>query len=347
MKDLILSDSAYLVFAGLTLSALLLIERYKWDERRPITAGLLVAMLMLCAYGTRAIGGALAVAFVLHELTVKRRIRTFAVIVLGGFFAGVVALSITLYDSRTYGTEFLILPKVYLQNAMFYLRAPAALWTGAPAAVRSLLFVLTAVVVTGQWVRRMVTRPTVVEFQDLVLVCTLIVLTAGNSARYLLPFFAMYFIYFFEGIEWLRVRLPVGAGLAVAAGALLIIGTIFNIRGAVPGAFRAGVEQPAFTELAGFVRQNVDPDALVVSWNPRVLALYTDRRSAWYPRTADDAAFDSYLERTGASFVLVYLAGEEDARWVVPHIARQPAHFLAIFRNADFVLYRNTSSASN
>jgi len=344
MKDHVLSDSTYLLFVGVTLSVMLLIERNKWDERKPVAAGLLLAILMLLAYGTRAIGGALAIAFVLHELLVKRRIRLFALIVLGGFAAGVLALTITLYDSRAYGDEFVFLPKVYLDNALFYLRSPAALWTGAPGAVRYLLFAITGIVVAAHWIRRMLTRPTVVEFQDLVIGCTVIVMTAGADARYLIPFFAMYFVYFLEGIEALRGRFRTSSWLPVAACGLLAVGVVFNLRGIDKHPYQEDVEQPQFMELRDFLRREVDPQALVISRSPRVLALYTDRRSAWYPETSDDGVFNAYLDRVGAGYVLVHIPQVEDQQWLEPHIDHDPADYSAVFRNAGFVLYRRISS---
>ena len=100
-----------------------------------------------------------------------------------------------------------------------------------------------------------------------------------------------------------------------------------------------------FTATSEFIRRNLQPDALIVSWNPRVLALYTDRRSVWYPET-NAAELDRYLDRIAADYVLVYLAGEEDMRWLAPLIVREPERFTPVFRNVDFALYQRRPRAA-
>jgi hypothetical protein len=151
--------------------------------------------------------------------------------------------------------------------------------------------------------------------------------------------FALYLVYVFEGATWLDSRLKTGGWILGAACLMLAAGATGNVRGMEKGPYARGVAQSTFTSACSFIRANSDRDALIVSWNPRVLALYTDRRSAWYPEAADDAEFDRYLEQIAADYVLVYLAGEEDMQWLAPHIAHEPERFVPIFSNADFVLY--------
>ena len=116
----------------MALYALGLIERKGWDETRPLAAAAVAALLMLLAYGSRSMGAALAVAFVLHEAAVQRRVRLFSVAVILGFGAGVVLLSASFYDTRVYRTHFPVIPSAYLENALFYLRSPASLWAVLP-----------------------------------------------------------------------------------------------------------------------------------------------------------------------------------------------------------------------
>ena len=128
IKDAILSDSTYLFFAGLTLVVLLWVEQRGWDESHPARAASVVTVLMLLAYGSRAIGLSLVTAFGLYEVCWKRRLRRFNVFVFGGFGAGVLLLMLLFYDTRSYANQFVFTPVTYLQNAIFYFRAPSSLW---------------------------------------------------------------------------------------------------------------------------------------------------------------------------------------------------------------------------
>lgn len=346
IKDQILSEGTYLFFAGLTLAVMLLVERRQWDQTRPALAAGAVLAPMLAAYGSRAIGLSLAVAFVLHAL-VWRRFRLFQLLVAGGFAAGVFLYAATFYDSRSYGIGFETSLHAYWQNTLFYLRAPAALWAGSPTAVRYPLFALSAVMAATEWFRQVLRRRSILEFYMMAAAGPVLMYSSGGSIRYMLPVLAFYFVYFLEGVEWLSGRWRTGRWMPAAAGMLLALGAAFNLRGMEKGPYAQGVEQPTFTELCAFLRREVDAQALVVSWNPRVVALYTGLPSAWYPETDDQRAFDLYLDRTRADFVLVYSSGSADQHWLAPHIAREPARFALVFRNADFALYRCSSEAAH
>jgi hypothetical protein len=106
------------------------------------------------------------------------------------------------------------------------------------------------------------------------------------------------------------------------------------------GPFPQGPEQPTFTQLRRYLSAHLDSHDLLVSWNPRVLALYTGLRSAWYPETADDYALDAYFRHAGASYLLVYSGSPDDRAFLAPHVAREPRQFVPVYRNSDFALYR-------
>jgi hypothetical protein len=343
VKDLILSDSTYLVLSGLTLLAMVLIDRNGWDDTKPVPSAAILTFLMVLSYGTRAVGLSLALAFALHEVLIKRRIRWFGAMVLGAFAVSVVWFAGSVFGERSYGTEFRPEIQAYMQNLTLYLRSPGSLWMGAPRAVRYVLLSLTVVAAATAWLRRLSTGASAVEFYLPAAILPLVLLSSGRSNRYFLPVAPLYFIYAMEGVAWLRERyLPGRSSVEVCACALLAMGSAFNLRGMEKGPYRQGVEQPSFIELSRFLRENVSENDLVISRHPRVVALHTDRRSAWYPEFSSDAEFDRYLADTGASYVLVYPQDEMDRQWLAPHINAQANRFVAVFRNADFQLYRWT-----
>ncbi|MGA2118254.1 MAG: hypothetical protein ABSH56_26315 [Bryobacteraceae bacterium] len=341
VKDFIVSDTTYLFFASLCLALLVLVERRGWDRTRPLLAVTLVLPPMLLAYGSRSVGLSLALAVLVSEVVRHRRPRPFGVATLLGLAAGVVLLALTFYDSRAYGNQFRLHLPAYWNNLKFYLHAPAYLWAGSPASLRYSLAAATAVVVFGEWLRRLAADCSVVEIYVPCAVLPVLVYSSAPNARYLLPILMLYFMYFFEGIESLAAKWPASLrGLPAAAGVVLAIGCVTNLGGMERGPFPQGPEQPTFIDLRRYLSAHLDSHDLLVSWNPRVLALYTGLRSAWYPETADDAALDAYLRRTGASYLLLYSGNPEDLALLAPHVAREPQRFAPVFHNSDFVLYR-------
>jgi len=338
IKDAVLSDSTYLFFGGLALVALVYIYQKRWDESRPGRAAAAASGLMLLAYGTRAIGLSLITAFILYEACLKRRLRRFNIFVLAAFAVGVL-LILRIYDTRSYANQFVVAPMAYLHNAVLYVRAPAALWAGSPAFLRYALFAITLIIFTATWIRHLLTRPSIVEFYAITVVLPLILYSAGHSDRYLMPLFPIYLLYFVEGVVDLQNRLlPKTRWAVLAAGLLLAMGAVANVIGMQKGAYQEGVEQPSFRQVSDFLQRS-DKSGVVVSWNPRVLALYTDQPSAWYPFVPQDEVFDEYLNRVHARYILVYLRNEDDRQWLLPHIEHQRDLFPSVFHNRDFVVY--------
>jgi hypothetical protein len=345
LKDSVVSDGTYLCFATFTLVALLYIEKNRWDESRPALAAAAVTVLMLLAYGSRAIGLSLITAFVLYEAVWKRRIRLYNVLVVAGFAVGLL-LILRVYDTRTYSNQFVFAPATYLHNAILYIRAPVVLWAGSPALVRHGLFALTLVFAAANWVRRVIQSGSVVECYIVTTVLPVILYSAGHSERYLLPIFPIYILYFVESVIYVGVRFLGRSKYAVAAAALLLaVGAVTNLRGMEKGPYRAGVGQATFQQLCDFLRTRTN-GRLLVSWNPRVLALYTNLRSAWYPFVDQDEAFDAYLERVHAGYLLVYMGCDDDRQWLLPHIERQSSRFPLLFQNTDFSVYEVNQSGS-
>ena len=221
----------------------------------------LVLPPMLLAYGSRSVGLSLALAVFVSEAVRHRRPRPFGVVALLGFAAGVVLLTLTFYDSRAYGNQFRLHLPAYWSNLKFYLHTPAYLWAGSPAPLRYSLAAATAVVVFGQWLRRLAADCSIVEIYAPCALLPVLVYSSAPNARYLLPVLMLYFIYFFEGIEFLAAKWPASLRvLPAAAGVVLAIGCITNLRGMERGPFPQGPEQPTFTDL----RRSI----LTTCWSP-------------------------------------------------------------------------------
>jgi hypothetical protein len=123
------------------------------------------------------------------------------------------------------------------------------------------------------------------------------------------------------------------------AGLLLTAGAVGNLLGVKKGPYPAGIEQPSFREVCDFLRAHGDKAGLVISWNPRVVGLYADLPSAWYPFLPQDVVFDEYLKRVDAKYVLVYTGNEDDRQWLLPHLQHQPQSFRILFQNSAFLVY--------
>ena len=318
-KDQVLSDSTYLFFATLALLAMI-----RMRPSAQVRSALLVALLVILAYASRAIGISLVSAVLLYGLWRDRKSWIYTSIVVALFGVALAILTVTLYDSRAYQSQFPIDIRAYLRNVAFYLREPASIWGGLPTVLRYLMVGVSLPLFAWEYVRRLRTNPTVVECYVITATLPVIVYSSGYSARYLLPVIPFFVFYFVEAASRLRW------GQHAVCGALAI-GAIFNVANMEKGPYREGVDMPEFQQLVAWVRSNTPPDAMIVSWNPRVLTLYTDRPSAWYPQSPNQV--EGYLKQIHASYALIYKAVEEDHTLLRPAASAPP-----VFRNAAFEL---------
>jgi hypothetical protein len=105
------------------------------------------------------------------------------------------------------------------------------------------------------------------------------------------------------------------------------------------GPYAQGVAQKTFLDAVSFLKDRGAEGGRLVSWNPRVLALYTNLESVWYPETSDDGILDSYFSEVNVRRILIYKGDEGDMRYLAPHISRESAHFKLEFHNVDFEIY--------
>jgi hypothetical protein len=335
VKESVLSEHAYLALSGAAMLAITWIYARGYDKSRPVLAAALAASLILACYATRVVALALAAGVALEETARsarERRLRPFGPLVLLLFAAGAAIYSTVIFDVRGYSPDFAFSPRAYLDNVLYYLRSPASLWSGAPAAFRYPVTLAATALAAVTWARRLRREASFIEWYFLVSIGMVIVYSATHTPRYLMPVFPIFCIYVVEAVDLLK--LP-----KAAAYGILAAGALFNVAASERGPYAEGPEKPTFLETAAFLRRATEPGSVIVSWNPRVVALYTDRRSMWYRRTRDAALFERILDRNGARYVVIYRNNADDTQWLAPMVEANPERYSKVFENAEFQVY--------
>lgn len=343
IKDSILSESTYLV---LSLTALLFLERLYREktlpERHPLLYGSIAGALLLAGWLTRVTGISLVIAFALCELWSARRIRAFALAAGAVFVTGLLLYRFTLYDGTGYANQFGLTPGIWLRNTVAYLKSPALLWGSLPAALRYPAALVALLLAAAGFVRCVRSSLSVMEFYAVIYMIPLLLYSSGVNSRYIVPIYPFILIYCAFGLrlamEWAppRTRKPVLAAIALLLAAGAAANSVAAIRAPEPD----GPELPPFQEVAGYLRRHAAPEDVVISWNPRVVALYTERVSAAYPNAGFPQRIAPYLSEIHAKWVLTFRRDASDTQWLIPYVTSHPDQFAEVLRNQDFVLYR-------
>ena len=341
LKDTIGSDSVFLFITGVTLLFLDVIYQRGWDERHALSAAVMTAVLLMLCYLSRATGLAVIGAFGIYELWRARRLRVFGVTAIVLTTAAIIAYTrIAFHVGQQYNTQFPFQPRAYLDHALFYLRTPAALWAGAPAMLRYPLG-LTMLGLLAIGAIQQLRQPTIIEpYVGLSIAVPIVYITP--NMRYMMPLIPFLLIYAVLGLVYVLRKLPLtdhSRRLVVAAcGVVAVSASTLNLRAIETGVISEGVSKRSFLEVCSFLRQQTPANALILSWNPRVFALYTEKASALYPQTGDPGDFESRIPRHGPVF-LVYYNRDLDRQKLTPYLQQAAPRLHLVFEDGDFRVY--------
>jgi len=338
--DTVGSDGVYLFCSAAALWALLWVEQESWVTKKPAAAAALVSSLLLLLIATRAAGLALVAAFGLWEglrILRTRRIPSYTWWAAGMLGAGLLCYQLFLYNTASqYGNQFSLEPRLVARNVLYYLRMAAPLWSPSPAALRYALTGAVLLLGVGAWFTRL-SRWGVVELYALAFAGMLSVYTVNNDSRYALPLLPLLLFFAIDGALNLGKRFwPSQPALPAALlGSLAVAAAGFNLTTIDTSPITEGVGKQSFQQVAGFL-EKTSPDTLILSWNPRVFALYTRHPSALYPQEPGQP-FESQLPNAD-HILLVKYAHALDHEKLDGYIAAaaKPVEY----SNAEFTVYR-------
>jgi hypothetical protein len=199
--------------------------------------------------------------------------------------------------------------------------------------------------ILGLWRRLREQGPSIVE---LYVAGTLGILTVYwiDNIRYFVPIFGIMMLWTAEGAVamangYLGSRkwrwTPVAVGLLIVCG---LIGTLVN-RPRRP--VEQGVLNPGFLAAVRYV--HTLPDTVRISFNnPRLLALYTNHLTAWFPKGSPEQVLQ-FLDNVGITHVVIIQEGDDD-RYLGGAIRQFPQRFRAIFKEANCEIFEVRPAAS-
>lgn len=336
VKEVVVSDTTYMFFCGAALLVWHVLREKELDVSHPITAAAMLTLALMLAYGTRSAGIVLVVAIAAEELWRERRLRRFNIAWGLIMASALIAYTLFIYDNKSYGESFQFSPRMYLSNAITYLKAFARFWTPVPAWIRMPVgvaaFVLAA---AGFWIRlrEEVRAPELYAAGSIALLVAYLGdgVNSGDG-RYLLAVAPLLFLYMAVALR----RLPRIA--SAAAIALMIVVSAWNVSAVPRGPVTEGVKLPQFQGAAEFLR-TLPRDSVVASWNPRVYSLYTRLRGTHWPHTDNIEEFERIVAPTHVTHYVVDKAMTHEP-WLENYLKQRADKLDLIFQNDRIMVYR-------
>ena len=344
--DSVLSDIPFLFF---TLLALVLLEKSLTtggSVKKRLLLALATGTAAYLAYGTRSVGVVLLPTVLLTDYLRNGRLTVVSALSSATFifFAALQSLLIETggySELFTYGADS-VPTAFYL--ALKYIKKFSYLWkNGYTKAVTSAVAIAFLLFAASGYIGRIKERVRGYEIFVPLYFAAITVYSAitptGANIRYLIPLIPLYIFYALGGIErssFLRSRGAVGKALAAAA-VVIVLSYAGEYSKKEFGPLTHGVAVPESAALFNFVRDGTTEESVFIFRKPRVLALYTGRSAAFYHRPGDDGELWSYMEKIGASHIIV--SKPLDDEYLPGFVERNNTYLVDVYSNRDFTVY--------
>jgi len=346
IKNNVLSDIPFLVFFFGSLVLLERLDKIKFSEFKHVFLSILSGIAIYLASGTRSVGILLIPALIAHDILNLRTIRRSSIIVVITFIIFYLIQSILLHTDKSYVDTLLHLDaQTILANILGYIKIVAGYWHNGFNDVTQVLMTAIALGLIGiGFIRTVRERWAVSEYFLLMYIGVLILWPARPSPRFLLPILPLAFLYFFSGLE------NMSWGPASLRKKFLPMG-IFLIALSYTGGYSArdfsenspGIQEKGSVEMFDFVRKQTPQDSIIIFWRPRILALYTGRKSSSYHDVQSIDQLWDYFKSIGSTHMIVQHEGrnfKERKTFLLNEVETAYKDQLKlIFQNADFHIY--------
>lgn len=129
--------------------------------------------------------------------------------------------------------------------------------------------------------------------------------------RYFIPIIPLLFWYLFRCIEHINFKANRHSIFMVAVVLFPLYILFYSTNGA--GVAAKTIEDPESVMLLDAIKREVSPSQIIIAENPRVVALFANRKAAIWPQHPQYEEFWSYADTIGASFILFDFEHEVDS----------------------------------
>lgn len=344
-KENILSDFPLLFFV---LLSVLLISKFK-KEGSPVIGDIVIGFVVFLTYAIKPLGGLFIPALWMYDWIrfkkiTKSTIRISAVCLFLVIVLQLVMNSANSYIdivSSVYGNMSIrdILSFVY-DKSFLYIKNFADLWVISveqnPLTIAVVYGYLFLSFFTGLLIYRLIKNQSAVDWFILFWILTVLLFPGYQGVKYFLPILPFMIIYVLYPIarlthRWLRLVV-----YTLVLTPLLFFYSITYLNAEWKNN-RWGIHEPTSQHMLEFIKSNTPEDAVIVSYKPRAVALYTNRPSVMYHYTEDKNNLMQYLKDINTRYALTgitYDAYFDD--WV----ASDTTHFELIYQSDYLRLFK-------
>ncbi len=313
---------------------------------------LFVVLSGLCAwaaYATRAPGALLPVAAFIYEFFGKkdfRRFSVFAIVFMIPFFLQGFLLGV----SNEYPIQFLVSlknqPQAFFYVIKLFLKSFSDFWSFWPAnqplltMLSSGVFAFSFILSCAGFFISAKKRVSVLDYFGFLYLFLIAVMGIYDGTRYFLPIAPLILFYIFRALESLndeKIKKNISRIFVFSTLSLFLI---FYIGYADFGKIKSGFFSKETQKMFSYLKTNTLKTDTIIFRKPRVLALFTDRKSSVYSDVGGDEHLLEYFKKIGADYCVAGRVFRNDRKFFYPFVLRHKNIFKEVYVNVDFKVFK-------
>lgn len=350
-KDRLTSDLVFLVFAYLAIVLVDKVYRSKADTMTWRMA-LIISSVFYLAYGTRSLGLLLIPCLLFYDMIRRKKMipSRFAIGISFATLALIALQSYFLHSDRGYYDQFATSfhdslgtwLKYIAHNVIAYVISLTDVWDNGYSRIfrLGLTVVISGLAILGYLSRlwREITYPEI--FVTLYLLAVLVVPMDGGL-RYLIPAIPFYIFYAQQGLYALPFNKRTRNTTVAVLAAAILISYVAKYSQQDLKHLPEGISKAESVEFFDYIKQQTQASDVLIFTKPRALALFTDRKSSFYPMNLDDKGLWDYFQKIHATHIVVGPKGvsPEEQAFLRTFVDKYSASLQLEFSNDDFNAY--------
>lgn len=347
-SEMILSDIPFLLFTFIALYRFDMTFSGENPGGYQVKNGLLTGLCVYLSYGTRTIGIILIpILLVLVLLQPKKNWRPVIPILISAIEL-IVIQNICVPGTGSYLDQFngslsrtvslvVILFNYYLTLFIGLIPVGDEIW-------QKIIFLITFLFFIVGLFARLKKRPAGFDIFFAVYFASLLLWPSIQKYRFLLPIIPIYFLIMVEGFTNLLERVcsqPLVKNIILITCLCLTgLSYFYEFKNIFPRPVSA-MELPSTRELFSYITRETRQDDVIVFFKPRVLALFTDRKSLALAIPGREMDPLYRMKKNGVSWIIVRKEYDQEYQAEqIQMIIRNPDLFQSKFENDDFLVYQ-------
>lgn len=350
-KDRLTSDLVFLVFAYLAIVLVNNVYRPKADAMNWKRA-LIISSVFYLSYGTRSLGLLLVPCLLLYDMIRRKKLipSRFAIGISGTTLILIALQSHFLHSDRGYYDQFATSfhdslstwLKYIAHNVVAYVISLTDVWDNGYSRIfrLGLTVVITGLAGLG-YLSRLWREITYTEIFVTLYVLVVLIVPMDGGLRYLIPAIPFYIFYAQQGLYALPINPASRNAAAAVLGAAILISYFAKYSQQDLKQLQNGISKVESVEFFDYIKQRTPASDVFIFTKPRALALFTERKSSFYPMDLDDKGLWDYFLKIHATHIVVGPKGisPEEQAFLRRFVDKYSASLQLEFSNDDFNAY--------